>query len=103
MIPFIYAAEEKCFGTVPAVMVNGQVIFTIVGGPIEVTGLQSVCVTANNGTASTVQYSHDPTDGAATTISAASASLASAAAGASVTWLGTALSTAPTVTANGAA
>jgi hypothetical protein len=102
MIPFIYAAEEKCFGTVPAVMVNGGVLFTIVGGPIAITALQSVCVTANDGTASTLQYSHDPTDGAATTISAASASLASAAAGATVTLQGTALSTAPTLAANGA-
>jgi hypothetical protein len=102
MIPFIYAAEEKCFGTIPKVMVNGDVIFTIEGGPIAITGLHSVCITANGATASTVQYSHNPTDGAATTFSGASASLANAAAGASVTLLGTALTTAPTVTANGA-
>ena len=103
MIPFIYAAEEKCFGTVPAVIVNGDVLFTVTGGHIAITGLQSVCITANDGTASTLQYSTDPTDGAATTISAASASLANAAAGASVTLQGTALTTAPTVSANGAA
>jgi len=85
-----------------AVMVNGDTIFTVAGGPIEILALQSVCITANDGTASTLQYTHDPTDGAATTISGASASLANAAAGASVTLQGTALSTAPTVTANGA-
>ena len=102
MLTAIYAAEEKCFGTVPAVMVNADVLFTVTGGPIAIRGLQSVCITANGVTASTLQYSHAPTAGAATTISAASASLASAAIGASVTLQGTALSTAPTVTANGA-
>lgn len=102
MVPAIYAAEEKCFGTVAAIMVNGDVLFTITGGPIAITGLQSVCITANGATASTLQYTHDPDAGAATTISAASASLESAAIGASVTLIGTALTTAPTVTANGA-
>lgn len=86
-----------------AVIVNSDVLFTIAGGPIEIIGLHSVCVTANDGTASTLQYSHDPTDGAATTISAASASLASAAAGAMVSLVGTALTTAALLTANGAA
>jgi hypothetical protein len=85
-----------------AVMVNGNTFFTVAGGPILILGLVSVCVTANNGTASTLQYSVTPTVGAgAQTISAASASLASAAAGASVSLLGTALSTAALLNANG--
>jgi len=85
-----------------AVMTNGQTIFTVAGGPILIYGLVSLCVTANNGTASTLQYSITPTTGAgAQTISAASASLASAAAGASVSLLGTALSTAASLNANG--
>jgi hypothetical protein len=93
---------QRAASKAAAVMANNDVIFTVTGGPVEIMGLQSVCVTANDGTASTLQYSHDPTDGAATTISGASASLASAAAGASVTLQGTALTTAPTVSANGA-
>lgn len=93
---------QKVVKKAAAVMTNGMTLFTISGAPIEILGLQSVCKTANDATASTLQYSHDPTDGAATTISGASASLANAAAGASVTLQGTALTTAPTVTANGA-
>lgn len=85
-----------------AVMVNGNTIFTVTGGPIIIQALVSLCVTANNGTASTLQYSITPTTGAgAATISGASASLASAAAGASVTLAGTALSTAALLSANG--
>lgn len=85
-----------------ATMVNGQTIFTVAGSPIEILSLVSLCVTANNGTASTLQYSVTPTTGAgAQTISAASASLASAAAGASVALIGTALSTAALLNANG--
>lgn len=85
-----------------ATMVNGQTIFTVAGGPIMIWGLVSLCVTANNGTASTLQYSITPTVGAgAQTISNASASLASAAAGASVSLLGTALTTAANLNANG--
>lgn len=85
-----------------ATMVNGQTIFTVAGGPILIQALVSLCVTSNNGTASTLQYSVTPTVGAgAQTISAASASLANAAAGASVTLAGTALSTAALLNANG--
>lgn len=85
-----------------AVMVNGDDIFTVSGGPILVLGLVSVCVTPNNATASTLQYRSVPTVGTAQTISAASASLANAAAGATVSLLGTALTTAANLSANGA-
>ena len=85
-----------------AVMVNGNTIFTVTGGPILIQALVSLCVTSNNGTASTLQYSVTPTVGAgAQTISVASASLANAAAGASVSLLGTALTTQPALNANG--
>lgn len=84
------------------VMTNGDTIFTVGGAPIMLLGLWSLCVTTNNGTASTLQYSITPTTGAgAQTISAASASLASAAAGASVALIGTALTTAALLNANG--
>ena len=99
----MYDQMDKTAVKAAAVIANSQTLFTIAGGPIEILDLHSVCVTANDGTASTLQYSHDPTDGAATTISAASASLASAAAGAYVSLVGTALTTAALLTANGAA
>ena len=85
-----------------AVMVNGNTIFTITTGPIWIRGLVSLCITGNGATATTIQYSVTPTVGAAPqTISAASGSLLSAAAGASVSLLGTALSTAANLNANG--
>lgn len=85
-----------------ATMVNGQTIFTVANAPILIYGLVSLCVTNNNGTASTLQYSITPTTGAgAQTVSAASASLASATAGASVSLIGTALTTAANYNANG--
>ena len=84
-----------------ATMVNGQTIFTVAGGPIEIMALVSVCETTNDGTASTLQYNITPTTGSATTISAASASLAAAAAGASVALAGTALATAALLSAGG--
>ncbi len=72
------------------------------GGPIEILSLVARCVTTNDGTASTLQWSADPTDGAAVTISGASASLASVAAGGMVVFQGTTLATAPLVSASGA-
>lgn len=85
-----------------AVMTNGQVLFTVSGGPVMITGLVSLCVTANDTTASTLQYSITPTTGAsAQTISVASSPLISAAAGASVSLVGTALTTAANFNANG--
>lgn len=84
-----------------AVIVNGDTLFTVTGGPIKLEALVSICVTGNDATASTLQYSATPTVGSAQTISGASASLASALAGASVTLAGTALATAALLNANG--
>jgi hypothetical protein len=96
--PYIdgYDLAEKAIATSSAaVMVNGTDIFTIVGGPIVIMELMSVCVTANNGTASTLQWQADGTDGSATTFTGASASLASAAAGTIAVCHFTATTTAP--------
>jgi hypothetical protein len=90
-----YDQQEKSASGSTAVMVNGDTIFTIANGPIEILALVSECITVNDGTASTLQYTADPTVGAATTFSGASASLASAAAGSGVVLNGTALATAP--------
>ena len=83
-----------------AVMVNADTIFTIAGGPIKVIDLVSICITGNDTTASTIQYSADPTVGAAVTFSGASATLASALAGAGVVLNQTGLATAPDISAS---
>lgn len=98
----IYDQADKSITNTAATLVNGTTIFTIAGGSIEILALEAVCVTGNDATASTLQWSCDGTDGAATTFSAASASLANAAAGASVVLQGTSLATAPVVNASGA-
>jgi hypothetical protein len=84
-----------------AVMANNDVLFTVKGGPVLVEALISECVTANDGTASTLKYVAVPTVGTATDLCAASASLASAAAGATVAAKLDALATAAALNANG--
>lgn len=92
--------EERCVETAAKVMVNGDTIFTIKNGPILIQELLSVCQTANDATASTLQYKSNPNGGAtAATISGASASLANAASRACVRLHPTALTTAPAVIA----
>lgn len=94
---------EQSVSTAAAVMSNALNVFTIAGGPIQVLGLVSICATANNATASTLQWESLGTLGATTqTITGASATLASATAGTSVIVQGTALSTAPVINTNGA-
>lgn len=93
--------SEKSIIKAAAVMVNATTVFTITGGPIEILQIGALCMTANDATASTVQWSADGTDGAATTITGASASLASAAAGTIVAAVPGTLATAPAVYANG--
>lgn len=100
MLTFMWASQQKCFGpTVPNVMVNGDVVFTISGGPIAILDILSVCISANDATASTMQWNSAPTVGSAATISGASATLASATAGTTVRLTPTALTTAPTIVA----
>lgn len=81
------------------VMVNADVLFTIAGGPVQILSLHSECISANDATASTLQYQSVPTVGSAQTISGASATLASATAGSTVRLAPTALSTAPVIVA----
>lgn len=96
-----YDQGDKAVTNTTGTLVNGTTIFTIAGGPIEILSLVARCVTTNDGTASTLQWSADPTDGVAATFSAASASLASVAAGGMVILQGTTLATAPLVNASG--
>lgn len=90
---------ERAVSSNSKVMVNADVVFTITGGPIQIWSLHSECISANNATASTMQWQSAPTVGSATTISGASATLASATAGTTVLLTPTALSTAPVIVA----
>ena len=101
MLTSVYANQDKTIWKPAAVMVNGTTIWTVSGGPIQIISIGAVCVTANDATASTLQYSADGTDGAATTITGASATLASAAAGTIVVSVPGTLATAPAIYANG--
>jgi len=83
-------------------MVNGDTIFTLVGD-VQLLNLVSECVTDNDSTASTIQYSSIPTIGTATTISGASTSLASVTAGCVVTLPGDSFLTAPIISPSGVA
>ena len=96
------ASGEKSVVTLPKVMVNGDVVFTIAGGPIRIEELYSVCVTVNDTTLSTMQWSSTPNVGTATTFSGASTSLAAASTGvgAAVRLAPTALSTALVIIAS---
>lgn len=77
------AAARNLVTRTPAALVNGTTIFTVKGGFIKIVELFSLCVTVNDATASTLQWSADgdATNQTATTFTAASASLASFAAG----------------------
>lgn len=91
---------ERVVESANAVMVNGDIVFTIAGGPIQILELFSECMTANGSSpASTMQWQSVPTVGSAATISGASASLASQTAGSTIRLAPTALSTALTLVA----
>jgi len=90
-------ADEQPISSDAKVMVNGDIVFTIAGGPIQIWSLHSECISANNATASTMQWQSVPTVGSAQTISGATSTLASIAAGATLILTPTALTTAPTI------
>jgi len=81
-------------------MVNGDTIFTV-SGDIQIINLISECITSGTSVASTVQYQSAPTVGAAATFTGASASLASAIAGSSLS-VADGQTTAPTFVVSGA-
>jgi hypothetical protein len=91
-------SQEQSAESVAKTMVNGDVVFTIAGGPIQIVDLLSECITVDDVTNSTMQWQSAPTVGTATTISGASGSLGSGtipAAGATVRLAPTLLSTVP--------
>ena len=93
----VSTVAEKCVASATAVMVNGDIVFTIAGGPIAIVDLLSECITSNTAVASTMQWQSVPTVGSAATISGASGSLLSVAAGTTVRLAPTALTTAPVI------
>lgn len=94
---------ERGVTTGTAVIANATAtIFTVAGGPIVLTHIVGVCVTPNDATATTLKFSADPTDGAATDLCAASASIANATAGTFINITGT-VANAAVVTADGTA
>jgi len=95
--------EKSVVTTTPAIMSNALTVFTIAGGPVEMKTWLSICITDNNATASTFQIAVNPTVGAASTITGASATLANATAGTIINPVGNALVTAPVITPTGAA
>ncbi len=98
-----YISEQQTIRYVTraaSVLSNGLDLFTVTG-TVAIKYLYLLCATANDATASTIQFNAVPTVGSATTISAASASVANAAAGATITLAGTALATAALYAANG--
>ena len=91
------AGVERAFCTGAAAMVNGDTIFTITGGPIQIVSLHSECITTHQAVATTAQYQSVPTVGSATTISGATTTLSGVAAGTTFRLAPTALSTAPVI------
>ena len=92
--PLIYCNAQ----TSPAIMSNGLSIFNVTGD-VLVFALLSECVTANNATASTIQYTAlNNLTSTTSNMSAASAALTSSAAGVSVIAQLGAVTNAPTVT-----
>ena len=95
-----YSVSEKAIESIVKTMVNGDIVFTVLGGPIQIVGLHSECITANDATASLMQWQSAPTIGTAATISGASLALTSATAGTTVHLDAATLATAlPIVTA----
>ena len=102
MWPSNSPGAEKPVTTSTKVMTNADIIFNVTGD-IEILNLFSECITPNGVALTTMQYVCTPAVGTATTISGASASLASATAGTIVVLDGTTLATAPAVAPSGVA
>jgi hypothetical protein len=93
--------QDQVATSATAVLTNGTHIFTVSGGPILITGLISECIVGGDATAATVQYAATATGLSQQTISAASGSVANAGAHATVSLIGTALTTAAVYNSKG--
>lgn len=96
-------SDDRSVASSARVMTNGDTVFTVAGGPIQIEELVSECISANGAGATTMQWQSAPTVGTAATFSGASGSLANATAGTTVRVAPTALTTAPTIVAASAA
>jgi len=101
---FDIQSGEKCIANSSQMLSSGATLFTIANGPVAIISMQAVCQSENSGgAATTLQWRNAPTVGTANTFTGASATLASAVAGSTVSLDGTALTTAPTVLLTGGA
>ena len=98
--PGFNAAASRNVVTGAKTMVNGDVIFNIIGD-IEIVSLVSECETSGTSVASTIQYKSNPTVGAAATFTGTSTGLGSAVAGSSLSVL-SGQTTAPSLVISGA-
>ena len=87
--------------TTAAVMSNGLTIFNVFGD-IQITSLVSECVTANDVTATTLQYSFTSDNTTSTTFSGVSTTIASKPAGSVVALSASTLAEVPSQSANAA-
>ena len=90
---FLVAAKDA------SIITNGGALFTISNGPVLLKQIIGICVTDNDATASTVQFTLTPTVGSAVNLSIASASIASRVAGDIIILPAQAFTSAPTVAA----
>jgi len=95
--PLIFGELDKSVVSPASAMVNGQIVFTIYGGPILILALLSICVTANSAAANTMFWTASPTIGTPKQITAATGALASATAGTTILLNPTSLVTAPDI------
>lgn len=101
-LDIMIARQDRNVSTTAAFMSTGLTAFNIAGGPIEILAIIAECISLNDNTASTLIFTADPTNGAATNLCAASATLADAVAGTIVNITGT-LVDAAVISVNGTA
>lgn len=96
--PEFQHANKALATNTPLTLITGTTIFRVIGGPVKITALISLCIATCDATAATLQWSADGDVGAATTFTGASGSLANFAAGGVVVCNFVALTTAPIIT-----
>lgn len=92
---------DRAVESATVALVDGTVIFTVSGGPVDILALRGTMVTDNSSLAATLAYKFTPTVGSGQNISGASAALSNVLAGGTIDLVPTALTTAPLVTLAG--
>lgn len=94
------SADHVAKSTIARVLTNGDTIFNVVGD-IQILSLVSECYTANNATATTLQYSVTTALAGTQTLTGVSPSLTSALGGSTIVMPGAALTDVPVLSATG--